>query len=98
MIAATTTYPGTLLFARAHLAVWVIVLVKVVVVFALLMVSVLFMVMYERKAVAWLGDRYGPNRAGPNGWLQSLADGIKLFFKEASSRPGPTRSCTGSPP
>jgi NADH-quinone oxidoreductase subunit H len=39
--------------------------------------------MYERKAVAGLGVRYGPNRAGPNGWLQSLADGTKLLFKEA---------------
>jgi NADH-quinone oxidoreductase subunit H len=66
-----------------NLAVWIILLVKVVVVFALVMVSVLFMVMYERKAVAWLGVRYGPNRAGPNGWLQSLADGTKLLFKEA---------------
>jgi NADH-quinone oxidoreductase subunit H len=65
------------------LAVWVILLVKVVIIFALVLLSVLFMVMYERKAVAWLGMRYGPNRAGPNGWLQSLADGTKLFFKEA---------------
>jgi NADH-quinone oxidoreductase subunit H len=66
-----------------NLAVWIILLVKVVAIFALVMVSVLFMVMYERKAVAWLGVRYGPNRAGPNGWLQSLADGTKLLFKEA---------------
>ena len=66
-----------------NLAVWVILLVKVVAVFVIVMVSVLFMVMYERKAVAWLGVRYGPNRAGPNGWLQSLADGTKLLFKEA---------------
>jgi NADH-quinone oxidoreductase subunit H len=65
------------------LAVWIILLVKTVAIFALVMVSVLFMVMYERKAVAWLGVRYGPNRAGPNGWLQSLADGTKLLFKEA---------------
>jgi NADH-quinone oxidoreductase subunit H len=65
------------------LAVWVILLVKVVVIFAFVLLSVLFMVMYERKAVAWLGVRYGPNRAGPNGWLQSLADGTKLLFKEA---------------
>jgi NADH-quinone oxidoreductase subunit H len=57
--------------------------VKVIVVFALLMISVLFMVMYERKAIAYLGNRWGPNRAGPKGWLQSLADGVKLFFKEA---------------
>jgi NADH-quinone oxidoreductase subunit H len=65
------------------LAVWIIIVVKVVAVFAIVMVSVLFMVMYERKAVAWLGVRHGPNRAGPGGWLQSLADGTKLFFKEA---------------
>src|SRR3984957_3256494 len=66
-----------------NLAVWLILLGKVLVVFLIVMLSVLFMVMYERKAVAWLGVRYGPNRAGPNGWLQSLADGTKLLFKEA---------------
>jgi NADH-quinone oxidoreductase subunit H len=66
-----------------NLAVWIILIVKTVATFAIVMLSVLFMVMYERKAVAWLGVRYGPNRAGPNGWLQSLADGTKLFFKEA---------------
>jgi NADH-quinone oxidoreductase subunit H len=65
------------------LAVWLILLVKVVVVFLIVLLSVLFMIMYERKAVALLGVRYGPNRAGPNGWLQSLADGTKLLFKEA---------------
>ena len=66
-----------------NLAVWLILLMKVVVTFVIVLVSVLFMVMYERKAVALLGVRYGPNRAGPNGWLQSLADGTKLLFKEA---------------
>ena len=66
-----------------NLAVWLILLLKVVVTFVIVLVSVLFMVMYERKAVALLGVRYGPNRAGPNGWLQSLADGTKLLFKEA---------------
>ena len=75
---------GDPLFAHGlSLAVWLILLVKVVIIFAIVLVSVLFMVMYERKAVAWLGVRYGPNRAGPNGWLQSLADGTKLLFKEA---------------
>jgi NADH-quinone oxidoreductase subunit H len=66
-----------------NLTVWLIILLKVVVAFVLILVSVLFMVMYERKAIARLGIRYGPNRAGPNGWLQSLADGTKLLFKEA---------------
>jgi NADH-quinone oxidoreductase subunit H len=79
-----TLYPGDPVFIRGlDLAVWLVLLVKLVVVFALLMGSVLFMVMYERKAVARLGNRWGPNRAGPKGWLQSLADGIKLFFKES---------------
>lgn len=75
---------GDPLFAHGlNLAVWIILLVKVVAVFAIVLLSVLFMIMYERKAVARLGVRYGPNRAGPNGWLQSLADGTKLLFKEA---------------
>ncbi len=65
------------------LAVWIVIVVKVIAVFTLVLVSVLFMVMYERKAVAYLGNRPGPNRAGPGGWLQSLADGTKLFFKES---------------
>ena len=59
-----------------------VVLLKTVVTFAVLMVAVLFMVWYERKVIADMQNRIGPNRAGPFGILQSLADGIKLFFKE----------------
>lgn len=36
----------------------------------------------ERKIAAWMQDRHGPNRAGPFGVLQPIADGVKLFFKE----------------
>lgn len=36
----------------------------------------------ERKFIAWFQQRVGPNRAGPSGLLQPLADAIKLFFKE----------------
>jgi NADH-quinone oxidoreductase subunit H len=59
-----------------------ILLVKVVAVFAFLMVSVLFTIWLERRVVAFMQTRVGPNRVGPFGVLQSLADGIKLFFKE----------------
>ncbi len=59
-----------------------IVLLKVVVAFAGLMVGVMAMVWFERKLVADMQNRIGPNRAGPFGILQTLADGIKLFFKE----------------
>ncbi len=59
-----------------------IVLLKTFVTFAVLMVAVLFMVWFERKVISDMQNRIGPNRAGPWGILQSLADGIKLFFKE----------------
>jgi NADH-quinone oxidoreductase subunit H len=65
------------------LAVVLIVILKTVIVFAIVLVSVLFMVVYERKVISYMQNRVGPNRAGPDGWLQSLADGTKLFFKEA---------------
>ena len=66
-----------------NLAVFLIVLGKVLVVFAFLMVAVLFMVWFERKVISDMQSRIGPDRAGPWGIGQTLADGIKLFFKEA---------------
>jgi NADH-quinone oxidoreductase subunit H len=59
-----------------------IVLGKVVIVFVLLLVATMFMVWFERKVHADMSNRVGPNLAGPWGILQTLADGIKLFFKE----------------
>lgn len=64
------------------LAVILIVIVKVIIAFAVLLVSVLLMIWFERKLISDMQNRIGPNRAGPFGILQTLADGIKLFFKE----------------
>lgn len=61
-------------------SVW-IVLLKVVLAFAGLMVSVMLMVWFERKLHADFSNRLGPRVAGPFGLLQTLADGVKLFFK-----------------
>ncbi|MEB3244911.1 MAG: NADH-quinone oxidoreductase subunit NuoH [Vampirovibrionales bacterium] len=44
--------------------------------------AVVFMVLMERKVLAWLTQRKGPNRVGPFGLLQTVADGVKLLFKE----------------
>jgi NADH-quinone oxidoreductase subunit H len=64
------------------LAVVLIVLAKVLVVFGFLLVSVLLMIWFERKVISDMQSRIGPDRAGPWGILQTMADGIKLFFKE----------------
>ncbi len=65
--------------------------VKVVLVFAMLLVSVMLMVWFERKVVSDLQNRIGLNVAGPWGILQTLADGIKLFFKEDLTPDGADR-------
>ncbi|RCK69684.1 NADH-quinone oxidoreductase subunit NuoH [Desertihabitans brevis] len=61
---------------------WWVVLIKAVFVFALLLVLTLFNIVFERKVVGRMQHRKGPTMNGPFGWLQSLADGMKLMFKE----------------
>jgi NADH-quinone oxidoreductase subunit H len=60
----------------------VIAIVKVLIAFVLLLLVTLLVVWAERKIIADMQARVGPDRWGPFGLLQTLADGIKLFFKE----------------
>ena len=62
-------------------SVWVVIL-KAVLIFVLLVLLTLFNIWYERRVVAQMQHRIGPNVNGPFGLLQSLADGVKLALKE----------------
>jgi NADH-quinone oxidoreductase subunit H len=57
-------------------------IIKAVILIFMLVTGFAYLTFYERKALARLQVRVGPNRAGPGGWLQPLADGLKLIFKE----------------
>ncbi len=64
------------------LPVWLQILVKIVAIVAPLMVLVAYYTYAERKVIGYMQVRLGPNRVGPKGWLQPIADAVKLMFKE----------------
>ncbi|MBI3566817.1 MAG: NADH-quinone oxidoreductase subunit NuoH [Gemmatimonadetes bacterium] len=57
-------------------------IIKMLVIFGLVMVTVAYTTFAERRIAAWIQDRHGPNRVGPWGLFQVLADGVKNFMKE----------------
>ncbi len=73
------SYPDLTVFGHDP---WWLVLGKAVGIFVFLLLTVLVAILLERKVLGRMQMRYGPNRVGPFGILQSLADGIKLALKE----------------
>ncbi|BBY79564.1 NADH-quinone oxidoreductase subunit NuoH [Mycolicibacterium pulveris] len=72
-------HPDPTLFG--HDPLWLII-GKAVAIFAFLMLTVLAAILIERKLLGRMQMRFGPNRVGPGGLLQSLVDGVKLALKE----------------
>jgi len=68
------------LLGPAWLPVWTV--VKIMVIVGPLMGAVAYLTLAERKVIGWMQIRIGPNRVGPFGLLQPLADGVKLLMKE----------------
>jgi NADH-quinone oxidoreductase subunit H len=74
---------GDPLFVKGlSFTVFLIVVVKCVIGFLLYLTGVAMMIWFERKLISDMQNRIGPNRAGPWGLLQTIADGVKLFTKE----------------
>src|SRR5580692_3477008 len=62
--------------------IWWMVLLKVAIVFVFLLLTTIFMIWFERRVIGHMQNRSGPNRAGPFGLLQPIADALKLPLKE----------------
>lgn len=73
---------------------WLEPLIKIAVVVGALQGAVAYLVLVERKAAAYLQDRLGPNRVGPWGLLQPLADGLKFILKEELVPAGAMKGCS----
>jgi NADH-quinone oxidoreductase subunit H len=74
--------------APAPFGVWfVATVIKMIALFTVWMVGVAYMTLAERRVSAWIQDRRGPNRVGPHGLLQPLADGVKNIMKEETLPP-----------
>jgi NADH-quinone oxidoreductase subunit H len=67
-------------------------LLKIVLIIAPLLLCVAYLTFWERKVIGWMQVRIGPNRVGPWGLIQPIADGLKLFLKEVVIPTGADKS------
>lgn len=70
----------------------ILILVKTGVFFLLLMLAVAYLTLLERRFLGFFQERYGPDRVGWQGFLQPVADGVKMFFKEDVTVSGASRA------
>jgi NADH-quinone oxidoreductase subunit H len=78
------------LFGSVYPLVWT--LLKIVLIIAPLLLAVAYLTFWERKVIGWMQVRVGPNRVGPWGLIQPIADGLKLLLKEVVIPTGADRS------
>ncbi len=69
----------------------IVIMIKIVAILLPLILAVAYTTFAERKIIGYMQVRMGPNRVGPKGWLQPIADTVKLMFKEIIS---PTKAST----
>ena len=69
-------------FVPEWLQILIVILLKIVAIILPLILAVAYTTYAERKIIGYMQDRLGPNRVGPKGWLQPIADTVKLMFKE----------------
>lgn len=69
-------------FLPGDVQIIVLILLKIVAIVLPLLLSVAYLTFAERKIIGYMQVRIGPNRVGPRGWLQPIADTVKLMFKE----------------
>jgi NADH-quinone oxidoreductase subunit H len=73
------------------LTTFIVIMLKIVAILLPLILAVAYTTFAERKIIGYMQSRLGPNRVGPKGWLQPIADTVKLMFKEIIS---PTKAST----